>query len=99
MHDQSVDPGQLYRIGEREQRFIRILIIDPDTALDRHRNVYSRLHRNYAIADQRWFGHQAGAEPSLLDPIGRATDVKIDFVIAEILRNTCRLRERLRVTS
>ena len=43
-----------------------------------------RLHRGDAIADQLRLGHQAGAEPAVLHAVGRAADIEIDLVIAEV---------------
>ena len=41
--------------------------------------------------------HQAGAEAALLHAIGRAADIEIDLVIAEIRADARALRQRVRI--
>ena len=44
----------------------------------------ARLHGGDAIADQRRLRHQAGAEAALLHAVGRAADIEVDLVVAEV---------------
>ena len=71
-------------LGQFVERGLRILVIDADPALDRHRNRDRRLHRRHAGSDQRRLAHEAGTERPGLDPVGRAADIEVDLVIAEI---------------
>src|SRR5262245_42630070 len=99
MHDQCIDPHRLHRFGEVKQGLVRILIIYSYAALNGNRNLDGSLHCGNAIADQCRFRHQAGAETTFLHPVGRASNIEIDFVVAKILDNPRRLRQRTRVTS
>ena len=49
------------------------------------------------IADEVRLGHQAGAEAAVLHAVGRAADIEIDFVIAELFADRRTLRERGRL--
>src|SRR5215470_5745471 len=84
MHDARGDAGPLDCACERHERFFRILLVDADAAHegDRHRDL--RRHGGNAVAHQRGLRHQAGAEATLLHPVGRAADIEVDLVVAEI---------------
>ena len=41
--------------------------------------------RGHALGHQRRLAHQAGAEAAALHPVGRAADVEVDLVVAEVL--------------
>ena len=53
-----------------------------------------RLHGGDAVADQCRLHHQAGAEAALLHAVGRAADIEIDLVVAEVLADARRFGER-----
>ena len=77
-------PAAITARGERVERLLRVLVVDADAAFHRDRNRDRRLHRRDAIADQPRLRHQAGAEAALLHAVGRAADIEIDLVVAEI---------------
>ena len=76
----------------RVERRPRVLLVDADAALHRHRNRHRRAHRRHALGDQLRLAHQAGAEAAGLHAVGRAADVEVDLVIAELLADPRRLR-------
>ena len=84
MHDQGVRPGRGRRLGHPVQRLLGILLVDADPALHRHRHGHRRLHGRDAIADEAGLAHQAGAEAAVLHAVGRAADIEVDLVVAEI---------------
>ncbi len=88
-----------YRVGQGIKGFFRILIVNADAAFDRHRNRHRRLHGGNAIADPLRLRHQAGAEAAVLHAVGRAADIEIDLVIAEVGANPRRGRQRLRLAA
>ena len=92
-------PACFHRRGEGKQRFIRILLVDADTAFHRHRNADGRFHGGNAVGDQRRLRHQAGAETALLHPVGGAADIEIDLVEACVFADARRLGERARVAA
>jgi hypothetical protein len=63
-----------------------ILLVDADAAFHRYRQSggHCGLHRFDATRNQIRRLHQAGAERARLHPVGRAPDIEIDLVIAEI---------------
>ncbi len=85
MDDQRVGAGGNDIARQRIQRDFRILVVDADPALDRDRNTHRALHGGDALGDQIRLRHQAGAETAVLHPVGRAADIEVDFVVAEIL--------------
>ncbi len=93
VHDQRIGAGGEDRLGKDAQRLFRLLIVDADAAFDRHRDGHGGLHRADAIGDKRWLAHEAGAESAILHALGRATDIEIDLVIAEIGRDAGGLRK------
>ena len=99
MHDQRIGAGRLDRLGKRKQRLIGILLVDADAAFHRHRNLDRRFHGGDAVGDQRRLEHQAGAEAAFLHPVGRTADIEIDLVVAEVLADARRLRERFRIAA
>ena len=56
----------------------------PIAALDRDRDWLAGSHCHNAIGNELRLSHQASAEAAFLDPIGRTTDIEIDFVISEV---------------
>ena len=102
---QSVEPGLAgmhdQRIGARRddaarqfvERNLRILIVDADAAFDGDGNLHRALHRGDAFGNQLRLRHQAGAEAAILHAVGRAADIEVDLVIAEILADFGRGRE------
>ena len=56
-----------------------------------------RLHRRDAVADQLRLAHQAGAERARLHAVGRAADIEVDLVIAEVRADPRRLGELRRI--
>ena len=84
MDEERIGAGRDGCVGEAVERRFRVLLVDADAALDRDRHRDGGLHRRDAVADQRRLAHQAGAEAPVLHPVGRAADVEVDLVIAEI---------------
>mgnify|MGYP000947774910 CR=1 FL=1 len=99
VNDQRIRARGDHRSRHRVERFFRVLVIDADPALDRDRNADRGLHRGDALPDQRRLRHQAGAEPALLHPVGWASDIEIDFVVAEVRTYPRGSRERRRLGS
>ena len=97
MHDQHVDAGVDHGARQRIERQLRILIVDADPALHRHRHAHRALHRSNAFGNQLRLRHQAGAEAAVLDPVRWAADVEIDLVVAELLADRRRMSEIARV--
>ena len=95
VHDERIGAGLLHRLDKYLQRLFRILIVDADAAFHRNGDRHGGLHRGDAVADERGFGHEAGAEAPLLHPIGRAADIQVDFVEAKIRANACAGSKRL----
>jgi hypothetical protein len=71
-------------MNEGEQAHVGVLVVDAQAALHRHRDADRLTHGRDAVGHQSRFAHQAGAEPAGLHPVGRAADVDIDFVVAEV---------------
>jgi len=46
-----------------------------------------------------WLRHQAGAEAALLHPVGRAADIEVDLVIAQVGADARALRQRRRIAA
>ena len=97
MDDERIRAGGDDAARQRVQRGFRVLIVDADPALHGDRKAHRALHGVDTLGDQRRLRHQAGAKPSVLHPIGRTTDIEIDFVIAEILADLGRHREVTRI--
>ena len=72
---------------------LAVLIVDADAAFDRHRHADAGPHRRDQVGNQLRLGHEAGAEAALLHAIGRAADVEIDLVVAEVLADRGSLGE------
>ena len=68
-------------------------------ALHRHRNFHRRFHGGDAVGHQRRLDHQAGAEAAFLHPVGRAADIEIDLVVAEIFADARASAERRRIAA
>ena len=97
MDDERRRARRLHRLRRRRTGLARLLLVDADAALDRHRNVDGRRHRRDAFGDQARLAHQAGAEPAALHPVGRAAAIEIDLVIAELGADPRRLGEPRRI--
>ena len=74
-----------------------ILVIDADAAFDRDRNIHRPPHGRHAASHQVGRRHQTGTKTSALHPVGRATAVEIDFVIAKPRPDLGRFGKRIRV--
>ncbi len=83
MHDQSVNACRDDGARQGEHGLARLLLVDADTAFDRHWEIDGLFHRADAFGDQPRFAHQAGAECAVLHAIRWAADIEIDFVVAE----------------
>ncbi len=83
-------------ISARERGF-GLLIVHPQPALDRHRNIDRRPHRARAFGHQRRLAHQAGAEAPRLHAVRGAADIEVDLVIAEICADLRRLGQPRRL--
>ena len=68
-----------------------ILVIHTEPTFDRDRNRYRITHRVETVRDQQGLAHQAGAKAPGLHAIGRTADIEVDFVVAELLADACRL--------
>ena len=90
-------PGRDGCVSERVERRFRVLLVDADAALDRDRHRDGGFHRRDAVADEPRLAHQAGPEAPVLHPIGRAADVEVDLVIAEIRADARRGGEVARI--
>ncbi len=97
MHDKRRATGGGDTIDEALKVGLLVLIIDADAALDGDGRRLARPHRGDAGRDEFGLRHQAGAEAAFLNAIGRTADVEIDFVVAEIRRDACRLGELARI--
>ena len=93
MDDEGAHAGRLARRDHLAQRDLRLLFVHADPAFERHRQVHHRIHRRHARGHQLRFLHQAGAEASRLHAVGRATDIEVDLVIAELGANLRGLRQ------
>ena len=71
-----------------------VLVVDADAAFHRHRNFDGQTHRRNTVGHKLRFGHEAGAKSSLLNPVGGAANVEIDFAIAIILANLGSIRKQ-----
>ena len=65
------------------QRHFGVLIVHADPAFDGDGQGDRLAHRRHAVRHQLRLLHQAGAKAARLHPVGRATDIEIDLVIAE----------------
>ena len=94
--DERRSARRLHRFREGEQGLPRLLLVDADAALDRHRNVDCRDHRRHAFGDEAGLAHEAGAEAAALHPVGRTAAIEIDLVIAELGADARRFRKPAR---
>ena len=76
-------PAAAHRREEGRQHDLRILLVDADAALDRHRHGRPRPSSPRRSRRPARAPHQAGAEAARLHPVGRAADVEVDLVVAE----------------
>ena len=97
MHPERVRAGREDIGRERVERHLRVLVVDADAALHRHRDLHRALHGGDAVGDQRRRLHQAGAERARLHAVGRAADIEVDLVIAEGFADPRRLGELVRI--
>ena len=97
MHDERVDARGNDAVRERIERRLGVLLVDPEPALHRDRHLHRRLHGRDAVADESRLGHQAGAEAAVLHAVGRAADIEVDLVVAEILADAGGGGERSRI--
>jgi hypothetical protein len=74
-------------------RLPRILTVDAEPTFHRHWTSHRGLHRGDASGDQRRLRHQASAEAAFLHPVGRAADIEVNLVAAEVLAEARGLRE------
>jgi hypothetical protein len=81
MDDDVADPCPGQRLDEMGQDSFRILLIDADAALHRHRGVGFRLHRADTVGDKLWPLHQHCAEAAGLHAVRGTTAVQVDLVI------------------
>ncbi len=74
MDDQRIGAGGDDAARQRIERDFRILIVDPDPALDRDRNAHRALHGGDAFGDQSGSAiRQAPKRPSLTRSDGQPT--------------------------
>ena len=99
MHAEGVAAGIGHGGDEALEIGVLILIIDPDAALHRHRNLHLRLHRRHALGHQLRMAHQTGTDHVVLHAIARAADIQVHLVIAPALGDRRTLGQRLRVTA
>ena len=84
MHGEAGHARRRAHRDQGAQTFFGILVVHADAAFDGYGHGHRFAHGRHAIGDQRRFLHQAGAEAAGLHAVGRAADIQIDFVIAEI---------------
>jgi len=77
------------------QLFVAIAPVDANPMLDRDGSGHRITHSLHAVCNQRGVRHQASANHIVLNPITRAADVKIDFVITCVLSHA-RARSQIR---
>ena len=99
MDDEGVGAGGFHGRSETGQRLLGVLLVNADPAFDGDRHLHGSFHRRYALGDELRLGHQAGAKPALLHPVGRAAGIEVDLAVAELLADACRARQRRRVTA
>ena len=95
MDPKRIDTGGHDRIGHSVESRLRILFVDADAAFDGDRNGNRILHGPDTVCNQFRFLHQAGAETTRLNPVGRTADVDVDLIVAERLddlRRPCHVR-------
>src|SRR5512136_541306 len=83
MHDESPAAACSSRIDEPVKALLRVLVVDADAALDRHRYADLCCHGGDAFLHESGLGHEAGAEPTRLDAIRGTADIEVNLVIAE----------------
>ena len=76
---------------------LAVLIVDADAALHSNRHLAGSLHGSHALGNQLRLCHKAGAKASLLHPVRRAANVKVDFVVAELGTYARCCRQPLRI--
>ena len=84
-------------IDRGEQADLGVLVVHPDPAFDRGRYVDGLRDRRHTLGHQLRLAHQTGPEAARLDPVGRASNVQIDLVIAVARPDPGRLRQLIRV--
>src|SRR5690606_12769398 len=62
MDIKGIDAGFSHTVGEAVEAFFRVLIVNADTAFDRHRTIGCVAHGAYALSDKLRLGHEAGAK-------------------------------------
>ena len=87
------------RIDEIAQEFVAVLVVNPDTGFDRHRNGNDVAHRLDTVRHQLRVPHQAGAEHAVLHAIGRAANVEVDLVVAARFSQLRALRQGGRIAA
>src|SRR3954468_1697304 len=97
VNDERVDTCRDHIAGQRVERLLRVLLVNPDAALHRDRHSHGGLHRGHALTHELRLRHQAGAEAPLLHAVGGAADIEVDLVIANVGADACALGERVRV--
>ena len=97
MDEDRVGAGVDHRVGDRVERDLGVLLVDAEPAFDRDRDCHRRLHGRDGGRDRRRLAHQAGAEGPGLDAVGRAADIEVDLVIAEVFGDPRRLGELRRL--
>ena len=69
VHDERIDAGRDRGLGETIERFLRVLLVDAQSAFHGDRDRHGRLHRCDAIADEARLAHEAGAKSPILHAI------------------------------
>ncbi len=93
MDDQRVGPRRHHFLRKREQRLLRVLVVDTDAAFDRHGHGDCRPHGRNALRHQVGLSHQAGAEMPALHAVRGTTAIEIDLDIALSRADARGLRE------
>ena len=62
VHDEHAATRLRHDTDEIAQEAVILVLVDPDAALDRHRDIDRCGHRRHAVTHQHRLGHQAGAE-------------------------------------
>src|SRR5512134_2418559 len=85
MHDEHIATRLHDGADEVAHESVVLALVEADPVLDGHRDRNRGAHRPDTVRDQLRFRHQAGAEGSPCDPLGRTTTVQIDLGVTPSL--------------
>ena len=85
MHDEEFATRLRDGAHKVPHEVVALATVNADAVFHRHGNVHRVLHGFHAIGHQSGFGHQASAKSTALHPLGGATAVEVDLLIAPLL--------------